>query len=105
MRAAMTPPEAIVWKMLRAKRLNGDKFTRQVPIGPYIVDFAARREKLIIELDGRSHDATVAHDARREAALVTLGFRVLRFTNGDVATNIAGIAHTIDHALGAPGTH
>lgn len=105
MRSAMTPPEAVVWKMLRAKRLNGHKFTRQVPIGPYIVDFAARREKLIIELDGRSHDATVAHDARREAALVALGYRVLRFTNGDVATNADGVARTIDHALAAPGSH
>ena len=104
MRSAMTPPEAIVWKMLRAKRLNGHKFSRQVPIGPYIVDFAARRAKLIVELDGRSHDATLAYDARRDAALVAFGYRVLRFTNGDVTTNPDGIARTIDHALGA-GTH
>ncbi len=100
----MTPPEAIVWKMLRAKRLNGHKFTRQVPIGPYIVDFAARRAKLIVELDGRSHDATVAYDARRETDLTAVGYRVLRFTNGDVATNLDGIARAIDHALAAPGT-
>ncbi len=104
MRSAMTPPEAVVWKMLRAKRLNGHKFARQVPVGPYIVDFAARRAKLIVELDGRSHDATVAYDTRREAALIALGYRVLRFTNGDVATNPDGIARAIDHALGA-GSH
>ncbi len=102
MRSEMTPPEAVVWKMLRAKRLNGHKFSRQVPIGPYIVDFAARREKLIVELDGRSHDATESYDARRERVLTSIGYRVLRFTNGGVATNLDGIARTIDHALGRP---
>jgi very-short-patch-repair endonuclease len=104
MRSAMTPPEAVVWKMLRAKRLNGHKFARQAPIGPYIVDFAARRAKLIVELDGRSHDATVDYDARREAALIALGYRILHFTNSNVATDLDGVARAIDHALGA-GSH
>ncbi len=97
----MSTPEAIIWKMLRAKRLNGWKFARQVPIGQYIVDFAARREKLVVELDGRSHDYSQEYDSRRDRDLAALGYRVLRFTNGDVAINPHGIARTIDAALAA----
>ncbi len=83
--------------MLRAKRLGGWKFTRQVPIGPYIADFAARAEKLVVELDGRTHEA--AHDARRDACMSDLGYRVLRFSNSEVSTNLDGIATRIDHEL------
>lgn len=96
MRASPTPPEAIVWKMLRAKRPIGWKFTRQVVITPYIVDFAARRERLVVELDGRSHDNTEAYDQRREQHLNALGYKVLRFLNGEVAGNFTGIAVAID---------
>ncbi len=95
----MSVPEATVWKVLRGNRLNGWKFARQVPIGPYIADFAARREKLIVEIDGRSHDSTVAHDARREGYLISLGYRILHFSNADVATDLDAIARQIDHAL------
>ena len=99
MRAAMTVPEAVVWKMLRPNRLNGWKFARQVPVGPYIVDFAARRERLAIEIDGRSHDLTVEHDVRRETYLKDAGYTVLRFTNAEVAANLDGIARSIDAEL------
>ena len=105
MRSAMSMPEAVVWKILRGNRLNGWKFTRQVPIGPYIADFVARREKLIVEIDGRSHDATVAHDERRETWLTSLGYQVLHFTNADVATDLDGIARQIDHALRLRAPH
>jgi very-short-patch-repair endonuclease len=95
----MSVPEAIVWKMLRAKHLNGWKFSRQVLIGPYIADFVARREKLVVEIDGRSHDASTVYDARRDAAMVALGYQVLRYTNGDIATNLDGVSRAIDHEL------
>jgi very-short-patch-repair endonuclease len=99
LRSNMAPAEVVIWEMLRAGRLNGWKFARQVPIGPYIADFAARREKLIIEIDGRSHDQTVAHDARRTVYLADLGYTILRFTNVDVATDRDSIARQIDHQM------
>ena len=99
LRSNMAPAEVIVWEMLRAGRLNGWKFARQVPIGPYIADFAARREKLIIEIDGRSHEQTYDRDQRREAYLVTLGYTVLHITNADVARDSDSIARHIDHQM------
>ncbi|KAB7649096.1 DUF559 domain-containing protein [Polymorphobacter fuscus] len=97
----MAPAEVVVWEMLRGGRLNGWKFARQVPIGPYIADFAARREKLIIEIDGRSHDHSIAHDARREAFLASRGYRVLHITNADVASDRDSVARHIDHHMRA----
>ena len=85
--------------MLRAKRLGGWKFSRQVPIGPYIADFAARSAKLVVELDGRTHE--LAYDQRRDAFISGLGYKVLRFTNSEVSINLDGIATTIDHELRA----
>jgi very-short-patch-repair endonuclease len=99
LRANMAPAEVLMWEMLRAGRLNGWKFARQVPIGPYIADFAARREKLVIEIDGRSHDHTVAHDQRREAFLNSLGYTILHLGNAAVTTDRDSIARQIDHLM------
>ena len=99
LRTDQTVPEAIVWKMLRAKRLNGSKFSRQVPIGPYIADFAARSAKLVVELDGRTHE--LAYDQHRDAFMADLGYKILRFTNSEVSTNLDGIATSIAHELRA----
>ena len=101
MRHEMTPPEARLWNVLRAGRLNGWKFSRQVPIGPYIADFAARREKFIVEVDGQSHTLTYAHDARRDSWLAAEGYQTLRITAADVLSRIDDVARTIDHALTA----
>ena len=60
LRRDMSPPERALWRILRAHRLEDIKFTRQVEAGPYYIDFAARRERLAIELDGESHAATRA---------------------------------------------
>jgi very-short-patch-repair endonuclease len=98
LRANMAPAEVVIWEMLRAGRLNGWKFARQVPICPYIADFAARREKLVIEIDGRSHDHMIAHDERREAFLVGLGYTVLHISNADIADRDS-VARHIDHQM------
>jgi very-short-patch-repair endonuclease len=95
----MAPAEVIVWEMLRAGRLNGWKFARQVPIGPYIADFAARREKVTVEINGRSHDHTIAHDERREAYLANLGYTVLHISNADIAADRDSVARHIDHQM------
>lgn len=96
-RQDMSPPERLLWSILRAHRLSGWKFSRQVTVGHYIIDFAARREKLAIELDGHSHDGEVmaAKDAARTAAIEDLGWRLIRFTNSELATNPDGVAETI----------
>jgi very-short-patch-repair endonuclease len=75
--------------------MQGWKFARQVPIGPFIVDFAARRERLAIELDGDSHATQADYDERRTAFLESKGWKVVRFANTDIVRNPEGVALTI----------
>ena len=98
----MTPAERIIWRAVRAHRLNGAGFRRQTPIGPYIVDFVSHAAMLIIEIDGGQHfeDAHELRDAVRDAYLRAKGFRVLRFNNHDVMTNREGVLTTIALVLG-----
>ncbi len=99
LRANLTEPERRLWYHLRANRL-GVKFQRQVVLAPYIADFAARSERLVIELDGDTHVGSEAYDSSRTAALVTQGYRVVRFTNSDVMTNLDGVLRAILIELG-----
>ena len=62
-----------------------------MPIGPYFADFIARAAKLIIELDGSTHDNSADYDARRDAYCRAQGYSILRFTNADVLTNLEGV--------------
>jgi very-short-patch-repair endonuclease len=99
LRRDSTDSERRLWAILRADRLNGWKFRRQHPIGRYIADFACPSVKLIIELDGSQHIARAAQDVERTAELARLGWRVIRFWNGDVLGNRDGVAETILAAL------
>lgn len=100
MRSHPTDAEHRLWQILRAKRLEGWKFRRQPPIGPYTPDFVCHSAKLIIEADGGQHgDET---DGRRDAWLKSQGFRVLRFWNNDIFNNEEGVLTTIFAALQAP---
>ena len=96
----MSPPERALWHILRAHRLQDIKFTRQVEAGPYYIDFAARLPRLAIELDGDSHATAEQYDSIRTRWLEAQGWRVIRFTNGDVMTNPDGVATAILLALG-----
>ena len=78
LRADETDAEARLWSNLRARRCNGWKFKRQVPVEGYIADFLCAYAKLIVELDGSQH-ADRAYDRARDAKLVAAGYRVLRF--------------------------
>jgi very-short-patch-repair endonuclease len=82
---------------LAAKRLDGIKFRRQEPIGPYIVDFVSFDHKIVIELDGGQHNTETnqVRDGRRSDKLREDGFTILRFWNNDVLENIEGILETI----------
>lgn len=96
----MSPPERGLWHILRAHRLQGIKFSRQVECGPYFIDFAARRERLAIELDGDSHSRREQQEAARTRFLEMQGWRVIRFTNADVLGNPDGVAGAVLTTLG-----
>ena len=72
----MSPTERRVWYRLRGRRLSGFKFRRQLPVGPYFVDFACMSARLAVEVDGAGHEADV--DDRKTRYLESQGFRVLR---------------------------
>ncbi|MGX5804066.1 endonuclease domain-containing protein [Bradyrhizobium sp. Arg314] len=97
MRRAMTDAELKLWNELRAHRLMGMSFRRQVPIGPYIVDFACSAHRLIVEVDGSQH-ADVDHSRRddeRSAYLSASGWTILRFWNDDVIRDIDNLCQHI----------
>lgn len=99
LRTDMTVPERALWSVLRAGQL-GIKFQRQVVLAPYIADFAARSERLAIEIDGDTHAHSATADRERTRSLEARGYRVLRFTNAEVMTNLEGVVRAILIALG-----
>ena len=94
MRGAPTDSELRLWRLLRDRRLSGFKFRRQVPVGPYIVDFLCVGAKLIVEADGSQH-AESPRDKVRDAYLESQGWKVLRFWNNEVSQNREGVLETI----------
>ena len=103
LRAQSTQAEAKLWSILRGNKL-GVHFRRQVPIGPYIADFASSQKKLIVELDGSQHLSTkgLADDTQRTKYLEGEGFRVLRFNNLEVLKNPSGVAEAIKSNISKP---
>ncbi len=92
-----TDGEIILWKeALRAKKMYGYQFNRQYPIGEFIVDFICRRLKLIIEVDGYSHQFKVDQDAKRDAILNSLGFQVLRIDEFDIKKDLNNVIRCIE---------
>ena len=94
-----TEAERLLWDRLRRRQLSGVKFRRQRPIGSYICDFACLEAGVIVELDGSQHAGQAPYDARRDAFLRSHGFRVLRFWNGSVFSEIDAVVETIFEAL------
>jgi very-short-patch-repair endonuclease len=97
LRRAMTRAETLLWRHLKANRLAGLGFRRQSPMGNYIADFVAHSCKLVVEVDGESHDfeERIRHDTRRDDWFASRGYRVLRFTNDDVLKNLEGVVVAI----------
>ena len=100
LRKTATPAERALWPWLRNRRLYGFKFRRQFVISPYIVDLACPEARLIIELDGAGHQFKTEEDARRQAYLERLGWRVLRFGNHEVTCLPHAVLEAIVAALG-----
>ena len=97
LRSNMTQAEKKLWQALRAHRLEGIAFRRQMPIAGYIVGFAAPAHRLVVELDGSQHGEVhgAKADRSRDRNLRNLGWTVLRFWNSDVLTNLDGVCRGI----------
>jgi very-short-patch-repair endonuclease len=105
----MMRAETLLWRYLKADRVDGLGFRRQVPIRNYITDFICMSAKIVVELDGESHDFEERQkaDQSRDAFFTSEGFQVLRFTNEQVMSNLEGVVETIrkaatDRLLGLP---
>jgi very-short-patch-repair endonuclease len=90
--------EACLWNELKAKKLGGYKFVRQMPIGPYYADFACRASRLIVEVDGSQH-ADSKYDRKRDEFMRNAGYSVLRMWNVDVLKEIDAVCAAILAAL------
>ncbi len=95
LRRGATEPEKRLWSILCRRQLGGLKFRRQHSIEPYIVDYYCAAAKLIVELDGDSHEGRQTYDRKRSQYLTGLGLKVVRVTNDDVLENLEGVAEMI----------
>jgi very-short-patch-repair endonuclease len=99
LRRLETEAEKILWRLIRARQLEGRKFRGQVPIGPYVADFFCLESKLIIEVDGGQHAAAIEADDARSAYMGKFGYKVIRFWNNAVLQNPQGVLQRIVEAL------
>ena len=97
LRANETEGERVLWNALRSRRLLGRKFRRQVPIGPFVVDFYCAEEQLVVELDGSVHDnpAQAEVDADRQRVIESISIRFLRLSNDIVVSDLTGALRMI----------
>jgi very-short-patch-repair endonuclease len=97
LRRAMTHAETLLWRYLKAHHVNGLGFRRQVPMRNYIADFTCHKVRLIVEVDGHSHDfkSRQEYDHQRDAWFKSQGYVVLRFTNDEVLSNLMGVIEAI----------
>lgn len=89
LRRDLTKSEKIMWSLLKDLNRQGASFRRETPIGPYIADFAWLSKRIVIEVDGDSHETGHGrkHDAIRDTFLRAEGFQILRFDNAQVIDN------------------
>ncbi|MGY3031520.1 very-short-patch-repair endonuclease [Bradyrhizobium sp. USDA 4354] len=97
LRANTTPHERMLWRALKDLPMDGSHFRRQAPIGPYVVDFFCPAKRLIIELDGGHHneDDTAARDLERQRWLENEGYRVIRFWNSEINSDLTAVLERI----------
>jgi len=100
LRADASKPESLLWFALRNRSVAGLKFRRQFPLGCYVVDFICLESRLVIELDGESHEGRIEYDAQRTRYIESLGYRVFRVTNEEVLQDVESVALGIAKAAG-----
>src|SRR5260221_331130 len=96
LRRSLSLPEGLLWQALR-DRPDGLKFRRQHPLGPYVADFYCAAAKLVVEVDGESHNMgdRARHDARRDAWMETQDLRAVRFNAADVMNDLQSVVTAI----------
>ena len=101
-----TGAEARLWSVLRNRKLEGRKFRRQHSIGKYTVDFLCFEEKLVVEVDGSSHDnvSKVLYDEKRDIIITAQGHRIIRFTNKEVYNHIEEVLNEIKYNFNSTPT-
>ncbi len=101
LRENLTVAEVRLWRRLRRMPIEGSHFRRQVSIGPYIVDLACMAARLIVEVDGSQHgnEPNIRHDKSRTLWLEQQGFRVLRFWNSDIVSNLDGVVAAVFESI------
>ena len=104
LRRNATTAEKRLWYRIRASQLGGFQFRRQFPIGEFIVDFCCRAQRLVIELDGSQHGevAGVVADQERTRLISMRGYRVIRFWNEEILTNLEGVLEQVFAELNQP---
>ena len=102
LRQEMTPAEKLLWSHLRNKQLNGLKFRRQHPLGPFVADFYCAERRLVVEIDGDIHDLQPERDAARTEQFEQYGYHVIRFRNEQVLNNIESVLRAIESACHLP---
>ena len=106
LRRRPTRSEALLWEAVRKRRLNGVRFRRQHPLGPFVVDFFTAERKLIVEIDGTVHDTQAEADAERQAVIESAGYRFVRLRSEDVEADLATALRAIRYAMsGARSPH
>jgi very-short-patch-repair endonuclease len=100
MRQNQTPAESKLWIALRKQQVAGLKFRRQHAIDRYIVDFYCHEMRLVIEVDGPTHDTTVEEDAIRQQVIQNQGITVLRFNNDEVFDDLPSVLERIMNLAG-----
>jgi very-short-patch-repair endonuclease len=98
LRREATDAEKRMWRALR-EAFPHAKFRRQQALGLYFADFASHAARLVIEIDGGQHGEAIAYDEARTRFITGEGYRVIRFWNDDVVTNIEGVLAQVDAAL------
>ncbi|MBU0677489.1 MAG: endonuclease domain-containing protein [Verrucomicrobia bacterium] len=107
LRRRQTEPEKLLWKALRNRKVQGAKFRRQYPEGPYILDFYCLEKKLAVELDGSGHNRSSerVRDHLRDRYLQNEGIRVVRFWNTQIRDNLEGVLMVIASELHESSPH
>ena len=97
-RKRQTDAECVLWDALRNRQLAGLKFRRQQPLGPFVVDFCCADRRLIVEIDGETHEDQRDYDQARTEHLSAYEYQVLRFTNDEVCQDLDNVLRRIEQA-------
>lgn len=94
-----TLSEVLLWNQLKSDKILGYRFNRQKPIGRYIVDFYCDKLKLVIEIDGSSHDNKIDQDIKRKKYLESFDLTVLRILDKNVKNELDAVIRKIMHTI------